>query len=78
MNISDKECLISEAILNDKILHKLHRKRANTYAKVPPTINVRNNDGEYTFWVDEKNHPILSKLNEMIEQRIETIKQFYK
>ena len=69
--------LISEAILNDKQLQQLHAKRAEIYSLATPTV-ILGKDGEAkTVWIDETNHPLLPKINEMIEQRTEQIKQWF-
>lgn len=69
--------LISEAILNDKQLQQLHSKRAEIYSLATPTV-ILGKDGEAkTVWIDETNHPLLPKINEMIEQRTEQIKQWF-
>lgn len=69
--------LISEAILNDKQLQQLHAKRAEIYSLATPTV-ILDKDGEAkTVWVDETNHPLLPKINEMIEQRTEQIKRSF-
>ncbi len=69
--------LISEAILNDKQLQQLHAKRAEIYSLATPTV-ILGKDGEAkTVWIDETNHPLLQKINEMIEQRTEQIKRSF-
>jgi len=69
--------LISEAILNDKQLQALHAKRAKIYSLITPTVIMKKNGEAETIWIDETNHPNLSKINEMIEHRTEQIKGFY-
>lgn len=66
--------LISEAILNDKQLQQLHAKRAEIYSLAIPTVIYGKSE---TVWIDETNHPLLPKINEMIEQRTEQIKQWF-
>jgi hypothetical protein len=69
--------LISEAILNDKQLQQLHAKRVEIYSLATPTV-ILGKDGEAeTVWIDETNHPLLPKINEMIEQRTEQIKKWF-
>lgn len=69
--------LISEAILNDKQLQQLHAKRVEIYSLATPTV-ILGKDGEAkTVWIDETNHPLLPKINEMIEQRTEQIKRSF-
>jgi len=70
--------LISEAILNDKQLHQLHAKRVEIYSLATPTVILGKDGKPETVWIDETNHPLLPKINEMIEQRTEQIKQWFK
>lgn len=69
--------LISEAILNDKQLQALHAERAKIYSLATPTAVLKENGEVETVWIDETNHPNLSKINQMIEYRTEHIKNFY-
>jgi len=69
--------LIIEAILNDKQLQSLHAERAKIQSLATPTVVVKENGDTETVWIDETNHPNLYKINEMIEHRIEQIKNFY-
>jgi hypothetical protein len=69
--------LISEAILNDKQLRQLHDKRAEIYSLATPTVILVKDGKAETVWIDETNHPLLPKINEMIEQRTEQIKQWF-
>jgi hypothetical protein len=69
--------LISEAILNDKQLQQLHAKRAEIYSLATPTVILGNDGKAETVWIDETNHPLLPKINEIIEQRTEQIKQWF-
>ncbi len=69
--------LISEAVLNDKQLQQLHAKRAEIYSLATPTVILGNDGKAETVWIDETNHPLLPKINEMIEQRTEQIKQWF-
>lgn len=69
--------LISEAILNDKQLQQLHAKRVKIYSLATPTVILDKYNKAETVWIDETNHPLLSKINEMIEQRTEQIKQWF-
>ena len=69
--------LVSEAILNDKQLQQLHAKRVEIYSIVTPTVILSKDGKAETIWIDETKHPLLPKINEMIEQRTEQIiKQF--
>jgi len=67
--------LISEAILNDKQLQQLYAKKAEIYSLATPTVILGKDGKAETVWIDETNHPLLPKINEMIEQRTEQIKQ---
>jgi hypothetical protein len=69
--------LILEAILNDKQLQQLHAKRAEIYSLASPTVILGKDGKAETVWIDETNHPLLPKINEMIEQRTEQIKQWF-
>lgn len=69
--------LITEAILNDKQLQSLYVERAKIYSLATPMVVVKENGDTETVWIDETNHPNLSKINEMIEHRTEQIKNFY-
>jgi len=69
--------LISEAILNDKQLRQLYAKRAEIYSLATPTVILGKDGKAETVWIDEINHPLLPKINEMIEQRTEQIKQWF-
>ena len=69
--------LISEAILNDKQLQQLHAKRVEIYSLATPTVILGNDGKAEDIWIYEANHPLLPKINEMIEQRTEQIKQWF-
>ena len=69
--------LILEAILNDKQLQALHAERTKIYSMATPTVIMKENGEAETVWIDETNHPNISKINEMIEHRTEQIKNFY-
>jgi hypothetical protein len=69
--------LIYEAILNDKQLQALHAERTKIHSLVTPTVIMKEDGETETVWIDETNHPNLSKINEMIKHRNEQIKNFY-
>jgi len=69
--------LISEAILNDNQLQQLHAKRTEIYSVATPTVILGKDGKSETVWIDETNYPLLPKINEMIEQRTEQIKQWF-
>jgi hypothetical protein len=78
LNIGDVSSrLISEAILNDKQLQQLHAKRVEIYSLATPTVILEKDGEAETVWIDETNHPLLPKINEMIEQRTEQIKKWF-
>lgn len=66
--------LISEAILNDKQLQQLYAKKVEIYSLATPTVILGKDGKAETIWIDETNHPLLSKINEMIEQRVAQLK----
>lgn len=66
---------ISEAILNDKQLQQLYAKRIEIYSLTNQTVILDKDGKAETVWIDKTNHPLLSKIDEMIEQRTEQIKQ---
>jgi hypothetical protein len=75
-NVNDH--LILETILNDKQLNQLYAKRVGIYSMIMPTT-VLTKDGESKMiWVDETNHPLLPTINELIENRTNQIKTFFK
>lgn len=69
--------LILEAILNDKQLQQLHAKKAEIYSSTTPTVTLGKDGKAKTVWIDETNNPLLSKINKMIEERMEQIKQWF-
>jgi hypothetical protein len=62
---------------NDKPLQQLHAKRADIYSLATPTVILGKDGKVETVWIDETNHPLLPKINEMIEQRTGRIKQWF-
>jgi len=74
---ADNSRLIYEAILNDKQLQRLNAKRVEIYSLVTPMVILGKDGKAETVWIDEANHPLLPKINSMIEHRIEQIKQFF-
>jgi hypothetical protein len=75
-NIVSKAKLIYKTIAGDVELQKLYAERARIYTFVVPTIILKEGK-EATVWFDETNNLMLSKVNELIEFRIEQIKNFY-
>jgi hypothetical protein len=73
---SNKNRLIYEAILNDKALQQLRAKQYEIYSLVTPMVILE--DGkEKTIWIDETNNPLLPKINEMIDERINQIEHWF-
>ena len=68
--------IILEAILNDKTLQDLNAERVKIYSFITPIVILKDGKAE-TIWIDETNHPLLSKINELIHHRTEQIKGFY-
>ena len=67
---------ICEAILNDDQLKKIYGEKALYYSLQSPSIVIKNNKAEFIV-INEETHPILSKFNEMIKNRIEEINHYY-
>lgn len=61
--------------MNDKHLLQLYAKKAEICSLATPTVFLSKDGKTTTAWIDETNHPLLPKSNEMIEQRIEHIKK---
>ena len=70
--------LILEAILNDNMLQQINAKRVEIYSLATPIVILGKDGDAETIWIDETNHPSLPKINEIIEQRTEQIKQWFK
>lgn len=71
-----REKIIRKAIIEDKYLLELYAQKERIYFIATPQAILK--DGKIkTFWIDETNNPLLSKINEMIEARINQIKKFY-
>jgi len=73
----DNSRLISEAILNDNLLQQLIAKKSEVYWLVTTAVSLKDGQIE-TVLIDESNHPILHSLNDLIEHRIEQIKQSFR
>lgn len=73
----DNSKLIREAILMDGQLRLLTARRAEMISRAIPTLVLKDGKSKI-IWVDEKNSPFLPQIEQMIEQRIEQIKDFYK
>ena len=72
-----KQQLIHEALLNDKHLIELNKKRAELYHYSTPTLVMKNN--EIIGTIDSVEHSfILQKIEQQIELRTNQIKTFYK
>jgi len=73
----NKSQLIHEAILNDRALQQLNCKKAEIYSLAVPAMILKKDGSIENVWFDETNHPLLSKINQMIEHRINQIKDFF-
>jgi hypothetical protein len=71
------ETACKTALVNDKELCVLQAERVRVYTFAKPTVILGENGEAETVWLDETNHPQLSKINEMIKHRTEQIKGFY-
>jgi hypothetical protein len=69
--------IISEAILNDKQLQALHTERVKIYSLAIPTVIINDNDEAKTIWKDETTNTNLSKIDEIVEHRVNQIINFY-
>lgn len=74
----NRDSEIWEALVTDKGLEKLYDKRREIYSIATPTVILNKSIGVAgTVWIDDKNNPILSNIEELIELRIQQIKQTY-
>jgi len=73
----NKSQLIHEAILNDMALQQLNSKKVEIYSVAVPSMILKEDGSIENVWFDETNHPLLSKINQMIEHRINQIKDFF-
>lgn len=73
----NKQQLIHEAVLNDIALKQLNAKRAEIYSLAVPTMVLKSDGSVETICLDETNHPLLPKINELIKHRINQIKDFF-
>lgn len=73
----NKQQLIHEAVLNDIALKQLNAKRAEIYSLVVPTMVSKSDGSVETILLDKTNHPLLPKIEEMIEHRINQIKDYF-
>jgi hypothetical protein len=69
--------LIQETILNDRLIQQLTAQKVFICQMATPTVLLKDGE-EVTIWFDETNHPLLPKINQMIELRIEQIKNSFK
>lgn len=68
--------IIQQAIIEDVELQKLHAKKVEIYSMATPTVIIKDGKAE-TIWIDETNHPIIGKINELIELRTQQIIDAY-
>jgi len=59
---------IHKAIIEDIELQKLRAKIVEIYFLATPTVILKDGTAE-TIWIDETNHPLVGKINELIELR---------
>ena len=72
----DNSRLIREAILMDGQLRFLTTRRAEIISLAIPTLVFKDGQSKIV-WVDESNGPLLPQIDQMIEQRIEHIKNSF-
>jgi hypothetical protein len=68
--------VIHKAIIEDVELQKLHAKKVEIYSLATPTVILKDGKAE-TIWIDETNHPLIGKINELIELRTQQIINAY-
>lgn len=68
--------VIQKAIIEDVELQKLHAKKVEIYSMATPTVILKDGKAE-TVWIDETNHPLIGKINELIELRTQQIIDAY-
>jgi hypothetical protein len=73
---TNKYRLIQEALINDKQLQQLYAQKVEIYSMAVPTVVLKDGKAE-TVWIDETDHPLLPKINELIENRIQQITQSF-
>ena len=68
--------VIQKAIIEDVELQKLHAKKVKIYSMATPTVTLKDGKAK-TVWIDETNHPLIGKINELIELRTQQIIDAY-
>jgi len=68
--------VIHKAIIEDVELQKLHAKKVEIYSIATPIVILKDGKAE-TIWIDETNHPLIGKINELIELRTQLIIDAY-
>ena len=69
--------LIYKAIIDDVELQKLHAKKVEIYLMTNPIVILKDGKAK-TVWIDETNHPLIGKINELIGLRTRQIIEAYK
>lgn len=68
--------LMKSAIAKDELLQQLYTQKIKIYSLLMPEVIVNNGKFE-TVRINEEAHPYISKINEMIDHRMEQIKKSY-
>ena len=76
-NLDVNDRLLLEAVLNDAYLKQLRARITEIYLLAIPVVVKGDDDKERLIWIDETNHPLLSKINELINERTEQIKNHF-
>jgi len=71
----DYDRILHEAILNDTEIQRLDVKRAEIYTLAIPQAVLKENGEIETIWLDETNHPLLPKIEALIESRKDQIQK---
>lgn len=76
MSYKNKDRLISEALLNDKVMQQLNAIRNEIYSISIPVVVIDGEDAR-TNWIDDNSHPVLANINEEIDTRKRQIIDFF-
>ena len=66
----------TKAIMNDEYIKYLVARKQIIYSTFTPTIIFKDGKAELLL-IDENTHPVLSKINEMIKERIDQLVRYY-
>lgn len=64
--------IIQKEIIEDIELQRLNAKRVEIYSIATPKVILKDGKAE-TIWIDETNHPLIKKINELIKLRTQQI-----